>query len=184
MGVSSKGVVHMVKVIKTVDKVFSIILPLMVGFLTVGVIGTVFLRYLFSISFGWLEEFLTMAFVEIVFIGSAVCIREHQHIAISMFVDKLPEKKKRVADMAVMIVIALVSVVMLIYSINWIYMVGGTISPTSGIRKGVYYITVPISAFFSIFYAIVEIVGNFVSIPKPETGYQSDDAILKEESAK
>ncbi len=49
-----------------------------------------------------------------------------------MFVDKLPEKKKRVADMAVMIVIALVSVVMLIYSINWIYMVGGTISRHQG----------------------------------------------------
>ena len=71
------------KVIQILDKTLSVILIILAAFLAVGVSVTIVLRYFFGISFAALEEFLTMSFIFITLFGSALAIREKQHIAIT-----------------------------------------------------------------------------------------------------
>lgn len=168
-------------ILKKIDKVISVILSSLVAIIAIGIIATVFMRYLFGLSYNFVEEFLTICFASVIFMGSAICVREKQHISITYFVDKLPKKKKIISDIFVMVCIIAVSLIMFIYSIKWINAVGSTVSPSSGIRMGIFYSIVPISSLITIFYCVIDILSNFVYIKPAEAGY-FDDAELMEES--
>ncbi len=166
--------------IKRIDAFLSVLLTLMVAILATGVIATVFMRYFFSLSYGWFEEFLTMLFVAITFLGSAACIREKQHIGITIVTDTFSGLAKTISSVFIESVYIAVSAFLLVYSLKWIGHVGSTLSPSSGIPFGLYYSVVPIASGFSIFYASVNIAGLFISIPEPITGYFNDEEILQE----
>jgi len=166
--------------IKSVDKILSIILILMVGFLSFGVILAVFLRYFFSLSYGWFEEYLIMLFVSINFLGAAICIREKQHISITTVVDAFSGWGKTFVEICIQSILIAVSAFLIVYSCRWIVFVGSTVSPCSGIPFGFYYAIVPISSGISIFYALINIVSYFVPIEPADTGYFIDSELLKE----
>lgn len=166
--------------IKSIDKILSLVSILMVGLLAFGVILAVFLRYFFSLSYGWFEEFLTMLFVSINFLGAAICIREKQHIAITILIDSFPKKIRIAFTIGIQLVLIAVSVFLTIYSSRWIASVGSTPSPSSGIPFGYFYAIVPISSVISIFYAVINILSTFVPIQDAETGYFSDADLLEE----
>ena len=82
-------------ILKYLDKAMSFILIVLVAFLAIGVSVTVVLRYFFGLSFSTLEELLTMAFIFTTLFGSALAIREKQHISISYLADKIVGKSKK-----------------------------------------------------------------------------------------
>ena len=82
------------KTLKILDKIISTILILLVAFLAVGVTVTIVLRYFFGISFAALEDFLTMSFIFTTLFGSALAIRERQHISISFLADRIAGKSR------------------------------------------------------------------------------------------
>lgn len=168
------------KFLQKLDRILSVISIIMVGLIASGVIISVFLRYFFSLSYGWVEEFLTMLFVAITFMCSALCIREKQHINISYFTDKYDGVMKTISDIFIQVCMIAVSVFLLIFSSKWIYAVGSTISPNSGIPFGYFYSIVPISAILSIFYSCIDILSHFIHIEDAKTGYFDDDAIPEE----
>lgn len=165
------------KILKIMDRILSVLLSAFVAFLAIGVISTVVMRYFFGLSFGAFEEYLTMSFVMTCFLGSALCIREKQHISITCFTDKLKNRKKLISDILVMVIVIIVQLVVLVYSIKWISAVGNTVSPASGVQKGVYYIVVPVSSILAIFYAIIDILSHFIKIEPAVSGYFNDDKL-------
>ena len=107
------------KAVKFLDKVISTILIVLVAFLAVGVSVTIVLRYFFGISFAALEEFLTMSFIFITLFGSAIAIREKQHISISFLADKIvgnSPKRKRISTILIDVAIIFCCAVMVAYS--------------------------------------------------------------------
>jgi len=165
------------KFIRSIDKITSLIISTLVAILAIGIISTVFLRYLFGISYTSFEEFLTICFAAIIFMGSALAIREKQHIQISYFKESLSEKKQKILEIVIMIFIIIISIFIINYSIKWISMVGSTVSPASGIPMGIFYLIVPISFTLTIFYCLIDILGHFIKINSAKTGY-FDDADL------
>jgi len=171
---------YMDKVIGVVDRIVSVVGVILVGVLASGVIISVFLRYVFSISFVSSEEILTMIFVATTFFGAALGLREHEHIAISHFVDKAPKNVRRICSVLTYSVIIIVSVFVFYYSLRMIQKVGKVPSPATGITRGVYYSILPISFIITIFYSIVNIIGQFVPIVAPMKGYKDDYEIVSE----
>ena len=165
------------KVIVFVDRVLSLLGKALVGVLASGVIVSVLLRYVFSISFVWSEEILTMVFVATTFFGAALGLREHEHIAITHFVDKLPRGPRRILSVLSNAVIILVASFVFYYSLRMIQKVGKVPSPATGIVKGAYYSMVPISFLITIFYAVVDSIGQFRPLVAPMKGYKDDDEI-------
>ncbi len=172
------------KFLKILDKVISIILMALAGFLAVGVTVTVVLRYFFGLSFSTLEEFLTMSFIFITLFGSAISVRERQHISISFLADKIvgkSEKRKTVSVILVDASIIFVCAVMFIYSSKWIAKVGHLLSQNSHLPMKVYYIVMPISFALTIIYCIFDILGRFFKIDEADSGYSTDDKLPEEE---
>ncbi len=173
------------KAIKLLDKVISFILILLVAFLAVGVSVTIVLRYFFGISFAALEEFLTMSFIFITLFGSALAIREKQHISISFLADKIvgnSRPKKIISTLLIDASIIYVSVFMVIYSCRWIAQVGHLLSQNSHLPMKVFYIFMPITFALTIVYTIVDILGLFIKIDEPEGGYSTDDKLPEDEA--
>ncbi len=165
------------KVIVFIDRILSLLGKALVGVLALGVIVSVLLRYVFSISFVWSEEILTMVFVATTFFGAALGLREHEHIAITHFVDRLPRPMRRILLVASNAVIIVVAAFVFYYSVRMIQKVGRVPSPATGIIKGVYYSMVPISFLLTIFYAIVDSIGQFKPVVAPMKGYKDDDEL-------
>ena len=172
------------KTIRILDKIISWILIALVAFLAVGVTVTIVLRYFFGISFAALEEFLTMSFIFITLFGSAIAVREKQHISISFLADKIAGKNrtgKIVMTLLVDLSILFVSAIMVIYSSRWIAQVGHLLSQNSHLPMKVFYIFVPITFCLTIVYVIVDILGLFIRIDEPDGGYSTDDQLPEEQ---
>ncbi len=171
------------KALKILDKTISVILIVLTAFLALGVSVTIVLRYFFGISFAALEEFLTMSFVFITLFGSALAIREKQHISISFLAEKIVGKNRtlqRISTILIDLSILYVSGFMLVYSCKWIAKVGDLLSQNSHLPMKVYYIVMPISFGLTILYLIVDVLGLFVKIEEPDGGYATDDKLPEE----
>lgn len=171
---------NMNTIIKALDKVLSVILIVLVGFLAVGISVTVVLRYFFGLSFAMLEEFLTMSFIFTTLFGSALGIRERQHISIGFLADKIvgdSAARRKVSTILIDAVIIFVCAVMFISACKWIGEVGDLLSANSHLPMKVYYITVPVSLALTIFYSVVDILGLFVKIENADGGYSTDDKL-------
>ncbi len=173
------------KFLKFLDTTISIILEFLVGFLAVGVGVTVILRYFLGISFSMLEEFLTMSFIFITLFGSAIAIRERQHIAIAFLADRVVGKSRQKRVVSTILVdgaILFVCGVLLRYSCVWISKVGHLLSQNSHLPMGVFYIFMPITFALTIFYAVVDILSLFVPIEDADGGYKTDDVLPEDAS--
>lgn len=162
--------------IRFLDKALAVLLGILVGILTSGVIVSVILRYVFGISFAWAEELLTMVFIATTFFGAALGFREGEHIAIA-----LPSEgrslRHRVLTILVQLSVVAVSAFVLKYSRVWIARVGAVPSPATGIPNGFFYTMVPISFGITIFYAAVRILAQFARIDPPSTTSKFDGEV-------
>ena len=160
-----------------IDKVLALFLGALTGCLAVGVILTVILRYLFGISFAWAEEMLTTVFIATTFFGAALGLREKEHIAITLFFEKSSPTLRRFLNVLGMVVMIVVSIFVFKYSRQWISKVGKVPSPATGIPNGIFYTMVPVSFLITIFYAVVHILSEFITIDPPITKSRFDEDV-------
>jgi TRAP-type C4-dicarboxylate transport system permease small subunit len=168
-----KGV-GMNRLVRAIDSFLSLLGKILVGVLAAGVIVSVLLRYVFSVAFVWSEDLLTMVFVATTFFGAALGLREHEHIAITYFMEKASPKVRKVCMVATYMVIFIVSSFVCIYSIRMMCKVGGVPSPATGIPRGTYYAMIPVTFVLTMWYSIVGIVGQFKTIVDPVKDYKDD----------
>lgn len=172
------------KIIKILDKIISFVLVVLVGFLAVGISVTVVLRYFFGLSFAMLEEFLTMSFIFTTLFGSAIAIREKQHISIGFLAERIvgnSETRKKVSTILIDGSIIFVCSIMFVYSCKWIAEVGDLLSQNSHLPMKVYYIFVPVTLALTVFYTVIDILGLFVMIESADGGYNTDDKLPEEQ---
>lgn len=167
------------KLIQSVDRLLSILCIILSGGMTLGVIISVFLRYVFNLSFVAYEEGITLTFIATTYFGAALGVREKQHIAIPYLEEISSAQIKTVLRIFNMLLLIVISLVMIKQSLLWIEKVGGVESPATHIPYKYFYSMIPISFTIMIFYAIVDIVAIFFPIAPPYKGYESDDELPK-----
>jgi TRAP-type C4-dicarboxylate transport system permease small subunit len=121
-----------------------------IGMIAVVVMITVILRYFFSISFIWVEEFVTYAFIFSTFMGLGICIIKREHIAVNYLFDRLSGKKKLMASLINDGISMVVLGIILSKSFNWIHAVGNQISDGLRIQMKYVYIIMPISMIIAL----------------------------------
>lgn len=154
--------------LQLLDKTLSILLGTLVFILASGVMISVFLRYVFGISFAWAEELLTMTFIGTTFFGSALGIREEEHIALGVFKPENLKLRRLFIAINSIVLIVILSIIFF-YSLRWIAKVGSIPSPSIGIQYLYFYAMVPVSFAISIFYAFCTILSLFMNIEPPTT---------------
>ena len=117
----------------------------------------VILRYVFNSAIIGGNEAMEALFIYTTAIGSAVAVRRRQHISITIAAQYLPLILKRLADVAVHLLIGFLNGAMIYYSTVWISKVGGNESPVLRIPEWIFQISIPIGCSLVIFYCLINI---------------------------
>lgn len=131
---------------------------LVMGAMTTFVIASVFLRYVFSLTWVWSEELITFLFISSTFFGAVLATKKNEHIS----VDFLPSLLKGLKKKTLLVIISLsgiaVQAVILKFSILWISVAGGIETPGFGLPFQIIYSFMPISAGLIILYELIKII--------------------------
>jgi TRAP-type C4-dicarboxylate transport system permease small subunit len=115
----------------------------------------VFTRYVLNSAASWPETAAVLLTVVVTFFGAAACYRLGLHMNVSVVVDTLPTKTRKVTDLIVEIAMAVISVFMLIYGYKlceatW----NNTIAEFPWLRVGIAYSPIPIGGLITLLFII------------------------------
>ncbi|MGC9313425.1 MAG: TRAP transporter small permease [Sediminispirochaetaceae bacterium] len=127
------------------------------GILALTIIFTVFLRYVFGITFVWAEEVITYLFIGTTFFGAALVTKENEHISIPALLEALPRTPRKVLSVFGLIVSIIVVLFLLSKSLIWIEKAGKLVTPGLRVPERIFYYMVPISCVLMIFYSLRQI---------------------------
>ena len=136
-----------------------------------ALVTLVALRYLFNSSITGANELVTILFVYTTAIGAAVAVGKGEHIAISLAVEKLSRRGRRIAEIIQLLLVAGLNAVMIFYSIAWIRITGEFLMPSTGLPRAAVQMSVPIGCGLAIVYCVLRLIS-----PLPDsTGIERDD---------
>ena len=80
------------------------LLATLLGFMTLITFIQVVLRYVFNTGLVWSLEATTYAFAALVLFGMSYCVRVKSHIAVDLFVSKLPVRMQHYVSLLVVVI--------------------------------------------------------------------------------
>jgi TRAP-type C4-dicarboxylate transport system permease small subunit len=130
-------------------------------FIAVVVSANVIGRYVFNYGLVWSDEVARFSLIWISFLGSAVLVRQGQHIAIDAFDRIMPAALKSFIFIITQIVAAVVAVILIWQGILQVIRQFGQISPGLEINIGLVYTVVPFTGFYMLAYALLNMAERF-----------------------
>ncbi|MEN4919373.1 TRAP transporter small permease [Achromobacter spanius] len=126
---------------RAADWSFALQTWLMVACLVVMVVllfGNVALRYLFNSGINVSDEVSRLAFVWMIFLGAVIALREHQHIGVTMLVERFGPAARRVSHIVCQLLV--LWVLWLMAEGGWVQTVIGmdTVLPVTGMPLAVF----------------------------------------------
>ena len=122
------------------------------------IITLVILRYGFNTTIVGGNEFVVILFIYTSALGAAVIIGKKEHIAITYFIDKMPNSMRKFVDVINFLLIAFINGAMILYSIQWINTTGGYLTALLTIPQFYVQIIVPISCGIAMLYCFYHII--------------------------
>jgi TRAP-type C4-dicarboxylate transport system permease small subunit len=104
----------------------------------------VFSRYIMNHSFGWTEEAARFAFIWLNMLGACICVKTCSHATITVLVDLLPPKVRRLTDILIQILILYVTFIMVTQGMKVFNVTKTQPSPALGIPMALIYGCVPV----------------------------------------
>lgn len=143
----------------------------LMGGLVLLVIVSVFLRYIFNISFNWTEELIVFVFIATTYFGIILGIRWDEHIKVTILKDKMPSKVKISLEVLISL-ITLITVIAAAYlSFGWIEKVGGKVTSGLKLKFSTVYYMFTVSFILVAIYEIREIVLRVINLKKEISKY-------------
>ena len=156
------------KIIDFIDSILMKLLSLIIVAIAVIVIISVALRYLFGISYVWLQELIVFMFIFTTFFGSVVAYKRNEHLSIDIFYRKFPEKIKRGLNILFNLLVFYLNFQIIRVSLKWIDRVGNVVTPGMRIPMSYIYIILPISSVIMSIYVFADIVQKIKDIKSQE----------------
>jgi TRAP-type C4-dicarboxylate transport system permease small subunit len=143
---------------KFLDRLLESLVMIVMGVLVLDVLWQVFSRLVIKNPSKWTEELAVFLLIWVPLLGAAIALGRGAHLGIDYFVSKLPVKIKAITEMAVFLLIALFSFLVMI--VGGIDLVSSTLqlnqtSPALNVKIGLVYIAVPVSGFFLVLYSLI-----------------------------
>ena len=156
--------------IALIDRTADILLAFLSAAIVCIVLVSVFFRYVLNHSLSWSDELVRYLFVWFTLLGSAITLREREHIRVEYFAEKLPERIRNMSEIANLICIALFHAVLIILGFCWVWSTRGT--HTSALQWPLnifFYAALPCSAILTLWYAVRRLLrGEFRDNPPTE----------------
>lgn len=117
----------------------------------------------FEVSLPATEELARLFIVWLTFLGASLAIHEKMHLGVRYFVSLASEKNQKIIDTFIYILTAVLLAVLAFYGFKLSISAMSTASATLKVPMGIFYLAIPLSALFSIYFVIVNIIN-----PHPE----------------
>jgi TRAP-type C4-dicarboxylate transport system permease small subunit len=123
----------------------------------------VIFRYLLNLPLFWTEEFARYSLVWASLLGSAVAVKRGQHIAVTIFMDRLPASLRRGLAIFALISVATSLAIILWGGIQLVAVTRAQISPALRVSMSIPYLAVPVGAGLMLLHTIVCIFETLAS---------------------
>lgn len=127
----------------------------------------VILRYVFSDTLAWADEFSRYAFIWSMFIGAALVVGKGSHIVITLVTDQLPKALEPVWHVLDLIVAIIIAVLIFVYGLKIINLGWNTLTPATDIPIAYYQLIFIVFSVITIFRAIIELLSSYYKIEHP-----------------
>jgi len=148
------------KILDAVNKIIIYIITVLFGAMSIASFLQVVFRYVLKLPLPWSEELARFLFVWVVFLGSAVAVKEKAHVGLEYFVDLLEISKRRIVYALAYILCMFMS---LIVAKNGFTVVKSTLvqlSPAMQVPMGYVYFAIPLGfliCFFNFIYLFIRL---------------------------
>ena len=118
------------------------------------VIVQVAMRYLFNSPLTWSEELAVFVMIWLTFIGSLICMRDKEHIEVTILVDYLPRSLQRIVVAFSRLASVFFLLVVAYYGFELVMENMTVTSPANKISMGLVYTIIPLSSIGMAFYLV------------------------------
>ncbi|WP_245415729.1 TRAP transporter small permease [Alteribacter populi] len=149
----------MTKVTEKIVKLLSILCIITITGLTIIVFVQVFSRFM-KISLPGTEEIARLLVVWLTFLGTSLAFHEKMHLSVSYFVNLVNVGLRHKIGLLIHgIMISLFSVLM-VYGFRLTIAAMDTTSSTLQLPMGLFYLVIPVSSIFSIYFIVVNMLDS------------------------
>lgn len=126
----------------TIERLFSFILVMAMAVI-VGL--QVLFRYVLNSPLAWSEELAKIILIWMVFWGSAVAVRRNEHLAVTVFIDRLPPTWRLFCEIITKVLVLVFLSVLTVAGSQIMLATRGLATPALGVSRFWVYIIVPLS---------------------------------------
>lgn len=150
----------MKKVSDLLSKIISGFLFIFIIVLTAITFLQVLSRFIFHIPIVWSEEVVRMSFVWIIFLGSAIAVKEGIHLTLDMIVSALSEKWRYIVRLIILGLIFIAAGIICYGGLNYVIRNIGKTAVTMPVPSNASYISAPISGLLMMFFAVEQFINQ------------------------
>jgi len=151
-----------------VHRVTKTALVILLSVMALVVFLQVIFRYVLNLPLYWIEEFARYCLVWASLLGAAVAMKRGQHLAVTIFMDRLPPGIHRVLSVVARVSVIVILAVIMVGGIQLVFVTRAQISPALRVPMSLPYLAVPVGAAIMLFHAIV-----FLFQPRPRVNTDS-----------
>jgi len=125
-------------------------------------------RYGFNSSLSWTEEVSGYTFTWLIFLGAALVIKDHAHVAVRILVDHLPPGIRKWIDLLNALLILSTFVMLVVLGFMLVARTSGTLSPALKLPVNcVFYAALPVTGLVAIYYALRRLIAAVRELNAP-----------------
>lgn len=117
--------------------------------LTIMLTLQVFSRYLLKHSFTWMEEFATIMFVWMIYLGVSAAVTHRKHLRIDFVLNIVPFRVKRAMLILSNVVFACCNIYVAVVMVDVIRLLGNSVTTMLHLPQGLVYSVIPLSMALS-----------------------------------
>lgn len=136
----------MLKISDWLNRLCEIALIFILAAMALVVFLQVLFRYVLHLPLFWTEEFARYCLVWASLLGAGIALKRHQHIAVTFFLERFPQRLSGILSIAGSISVVLILVVMTWGGIRLVLITSAQISPALRIPMAVPYLALPIGS--------------------------------------
>ena len=140
------------------NKFLDAVTVLCMALILILVVWQVVMRYIFNSPLVWSEELAVYIMVWMTFIGSVICMRDKEHIEVTVLVDYLPRSLQRAAIIFSRLVSAVFLLIVAYYGFDLVLENRVVTSAANQINMGLVYAIIPLCSAGMLYYVVKAIV--------------------------
>ena len=148
----------MMKKLETIIiRVLETLISLGILAILVIVVVQVVLSSCFGSSITGANEIVTKLFVYVTSVGAAVAVGREEHVAIKFATDALPRSGRRATEILALVLVAILNMVVVVYSVHWIRVTGHYLMPTTQLPRMLAQFSQPIGSSLAVVFCLLRL---------------------------